>query len=238
MNTEKFKSGLKVCILCGGKGTRLGSLTKNIPKPLIPINGKPILSYIIDHIKNAGIKDVIIASGYKSDKISDYFSSNFNNLDIQIVNSGDVDIIQRIKDMAYLLQGDFILLYGDTVSNVDLNRLIDYHHSHSGKATVTLWPLQSQFGILEVNSKGMISSYEEKPVLDKWINIGYFYFEHSVLSMLNVVDRFDEFIQYLVKNDELNGFKHQGLHITVNTMKELEEAEKNIEKFTFVEGYQ
>ena len=80
MNTEKFKSGLKVCILCGGKGTRLGSLTKNIPKPLIPINGKPILSYIIDHIKNAGIKDVIIASGYKSDKMFDYFSSNFKNI--------------------------------------------------------------------------------------------------------------------------------------------------------------
>ena len=77
MNTKKFKSDLKVCILCGGKGTRLGSLTKNIPKPLIPINGKPIISYIIDHIKNAGIKDVIIASGYKSDKMFDYFSSNF-----------------------------------------------------------------------------------------------------------------------------------------------------------------
>ena len=111
-------------ILCGGKGERLRSITKDIPKPLVKINNKPILHYVIEHLKKFNIRKINIASGYKSSVLKKYFSENNYNASIKIHDSGDVDIIKRIQDILAVVQKDVIVLYGDTISDVDINDLI------------------------------------------------------------------------------------------------------------------
>ena len=218
-------------ILCGGKGKRLRPLTESTPKPLVPIKGKPILSYLLSHIQRSGIKKIVIAAGYKAEKIRDFFDKNHLDLDVTIIESGDVDIVRRIQDCASAIKGDFILFYGDTLANVDLSQLQTFHLSHDFPASITVWPLKSQFGLVEIDSENTVTSFMEKPVLNKWINIGNFYFEHKLLKTTYAFRSYVDFLEHLVSQRMLKSFKHLGVHITVNTLQELEEAETNINEF-------
>ncbi|MCL4457680.1 MAG: sugar phosphate nucleotidyltransferase [Nitrospirae bacterium] len=231
MSFKKIDPNLKVLILCGGKGERLKPLTHKVPKPLIQIKGKPMLNYLISYFETYGLKKFVVAVGYKSEEIAGYFKKNHSNLDIRIVDSGDADIQKRIQDAIQHIPGDFIMCYGDTLANVDLHGLIAFHKRHKRKVSITLYPLQSQFGILDLDGSGKVVSFEEKPTLDKWINIGYFYFSGKSRDDIAQSRSFVNFLQRTVKKNEMFGFKHTGLHITVNTITELQEAEKSITKF-------
>ena len=102
-------------ILCGGKGERLRPITNDVPKPLVEINDKPILHYVIEHLKKYNVRKINIASGYKSKAIKRYLSENNYNTSIKIYDSGDVDIIKRIQNILADVQKDVIVLYGDTI---------------------------------------------------------------------------------------------------------------------------
>lgn len=223
---------LTVVILCGGKGDRLKPLTNTTPKPLVEIKGTPILSHMFNYFESVSIKKYVVAVGYMAEDFRNYFKKKHTNSEVQIVDSGDVDIIQRIKDAAHLIKNDFILCYGDTLADVNLNELAQYHDSHNGDISVTSYPLQSQFGLLELDANGLVTSFKEKPVLDKWINIGYMYISAKCKPELDKYSRFVDFLQAMVQQNRLYSFKHNGIHITVNTLQELQEAEQNIGRFT------
>ena len=149
---------------------------------------------------------------------------------VTIVDSGEVDIIERIRSCAKLIKGDgFLDLYGDTLADINIKQLLQFHSKHNGLATITLWPMRSPFGVMEVGRQGRVESYLEKPILNKWINIGFFYFSSELISKMKSFEKFEAFIEYLVNKQELYAFKHTGKHITVNTLQELNEAEQNIE---------
>ena len=215
-------------LLCGGKGERLRPITNNTPKPLIKINDKPILYYVITHLKKYNINKIHIASGYKSGLIKKHFSDNKYDIDISIYNSGDVDIIKRIQDIVVHVKKDVLVLYGDTISNVDINDLILRHTQSSKEITMTVWPLKIAYGLVEIESDGTVESFAEKPTLDKWINIGYFYINKNYYDLIFDNDIFQSFLQQSASNSSINAYKHHGVHITVNTLSELEEAQKNI----------
>lgn len=219
------KRGLQALLLCGGKGERLRPLTTEMPKPLIPVGGTPILGHIIEHLQKHGIRDLVAAVGYKSGKITEYLQSR-PDVSAAIVDSGDADILKRLLDCAPRIKGDCLVLYGDTLSDVDLDALAAFHRARPEKVTITVWPLRSQFGLLEVAEDGKVLSFKEKPILNKWINIGYFYFEREALSWLSGFTRFEDFLQHLAAGGKINAYRHAGMHITVNTLKELEEAEE------------
>jgi glucose-1-phosphate cytidylyltransferase len=231
MAVDRDVKNLKVLLLCGGKGERLTPLTNGIPKPLIPINGIPILSYLISYLEGYGFRDIIIAAGYKSSKIYEYFECHHKNINIKIVDSGEADIIKRIQDVSDIINGDFIMCYGDTLADVDLHKLIDYHHGHTGILTMTSYPFQSSFGILDIEKSGKVISFMEKPVLDKWINIGYFYFSQECMTYIKNSQSFVDFFHEQITRREMYSYQHQGIHITVNTITELRDAENNIAKF-------
>lgn len=226
-----MKKSVSAVILCGGKGERLRPLTESIPKPLICIKGRPILSYLLDHVRKSGIVDVIIAAGFQAEKIHAFFRDHHRDLAVRIVDSGDVDIIERVKACAPHIAGDFILLYGDTLADVDFNRLQEFHHSHGADATISLYPLASQFGLAELDRDGYVTSFREKPVLDQWINIGNFYYNNTVLAWMKDFSSYARFLEYLGSQRKLKGYKHRGIHITVNTLRELEDAEEKIDEF-------
>ena len=215
-------------ILCGGKGERLRPITDDIPKPLVKINDKPILHYVIAHLTKYNIKKIHIASGYKSNIIEEYFSVNNYDAEINIYDSGDADIIKRILDILVTVQKDVLILYGDTISNVDINELIFIHRKFSKEVTMTVWPLKVSYGVVEIGENETVESFSEKPTLDKWINIGYFYINYSFRDMLFKHNSFESFLLESVNITSINAYKHSGLHITVNTLSELEEAKKNI----------
>src|SRR4051812_43593916 len=98
-----------VLLLCGGKGERLRPLTDSVPKPLIKIRNKPILHYLISHFEKCGFKKFVVATGYKARQIEEYFRENHQNLEIQMVNSGDSDIIKRIQDCKPYLTPNFVM---------------------------------------------------------------------------------------------------------------------------------
>jgi len=224
----KEMENMKVLILCGGKGERLKPLTESIPKPLVEIQGRPILSYLLSHFKSYGFQKFVIAVGYKSEAIVQYFKYNHRNLHIEIVDSGDADIVKRIQDSSRYLSNDFIMAYGDTLADVDLDGLIRFHKDHGGDVSVTCYPLQSQFGVLEISDNGGVTSFVEKPVLDKWINIGYFYFSQRIMGKVKKHNSFLDFLHETIHEGNLYSYKHKGIHITVNTVKELQDAENNI----------
>ena len=221
---------MKVLILCGGKGERLRPLTNNIPKPMITIKDEPILFYIIKHLKTYDLNNFIFATGYKSNIIHEYLDRYNKDLIFETIDSGDVDIIKRIQDASEYIRSDFLVLYGDTISDIDINDLIKNHQSHNQPVTMTVWPLKSQFGLVDIDQNGKVLSFQEKPILDKWINIGYFYFNFEMLESINKYQRFDVFLKDISEKGILNAFRHPGVHITVNTVEELKEAEKSVIK--------
>lgn len=226
-----MKSSVTAVILCGGRGERLWPLTESTPKPLIHLKGRPILSYLLDHLTKFGVTNVVIAAGFQAEKFTEFFQHNHRDLSITIVDSGHVDIIERIKDCGPHLDGDFMVLYGDTLADVNLDELQEFHLSHRGKATITLWPLRSQFGLAQLDEDENVTSFREKPVLDHWINIGSFYYAREVLTWMRDFTSYAEFLQFLGAERKLKGYRHYGVHITVNTLRELEDAADNVHRF-------
>jgi len=228
---NNFYNNTSVVILCGGKGERLRPLTTKMPKPLIKIKDKPILSYLINDIKKFGFKHFIIAVGYKSNQIIKYFKENHKTDNIKIIDSGNVDILTRLIECKNITNNNILLCYGDTLANINFNRYIKFHQNHKGLSSVISYQLRSKFGILDIDKKNLVLSFFEKPLLNHWLNIGYFYFDRKVLNNLKKYKSFEKFIQYLIENSQMYSYKHKGLHITVNSVTELQEAEKNIDDF-------
>jgi glucose-1-phosphate cytidylyltransferase len=216
-------------ILCGGKGERLRPLTHKVPKPLINIKEKPIIKYIIDHLIRSKINRITLAVGYKSDLFEKYLNKIKSNT-IKISNAGDVNILDRIKYAAKDITNDFIVLYGDTITNVNIDKLVRQNYENKTPATVCVWQMKSQFGLFKINDNSMIDYYAEKPMLDYWINIGYFYFRNEMKNEMEKSVDYKNFLEKLTKDKLLSAYKHNGLHITVNTIDELNRAENNIDK--------
>ena len=127
LNFKKQKK-LSVLILCGGKGKRLRPLTKDLPKPLIKIRKKEILGYIIDHLKIYGYNEILIASGYKHKLINKFFSNNYRECKIKVIEtSPNDDIIKRIQSIVSFIKEDLLICYGDTLADIDLKKLYNFH---------------------------------------------------------------------------------------------------------------
>lgn len=222
---------MKVLILCGGKGLRLRPITENIPKPLVTLRGKPLLDHIIEFFAKSGFPDVVLAIGYKGEMIRSYYSGR----KIEYVDSGDAGILQRIKDANGLLSDRFFVAYGDAIADVDLRKLIDAHTRNNALVTITTYRMQSPFGIVESDSTGKIVDFREKPFLDHWINIGFMVFEKRALEYAGT--DLVEFFEKIISLGRLYEYRHHGKHITVNTEKDKENAEKEIGYFhTYVGG--
>ena len=221
---------LKTILLCGGEGTRLHPLTKKIPKPLVKIKNKTIIDHIIEHLYKSGLKDFLICSGYKSNMISHHFSK-YKSIDTKIMNSGKVDILQRILDCKNMIENEFMVCYGDTIADVNIKKLYAFHKSHSGIATICSYQLKQNFGIIKKNEESLVVSFNEKPEYPGSINIGYFIFDKKIFKHIHAVNNWLDLINILIEQKQLFSFEHDGVHITINTLNELASAEKSIDLY-------
>jgi len=237
---------MKVVILAGGFGTRLSEYTERIPKPMVSIGGKPILFHIMRHYAHYGHKDFYIALGYKAEIIKEYFlkldslnpnftlnpsndlvkTRNIKGLDwnVTLVDTGVNSMTGgRLKRIEKLI-GDnpFMLTYGDGLSNIDVNSLIDFHRNNAKMVTVTAVHPVARFGELEIDGV-KVKSFQEKPqVTQGWINGGFFVCEPEFLNTIKddstILER--EPLENIAKKGQLVAFKHEGFWQCMDTKRD------------------
>jgi len=218
--------------LCGGAGQRLRPLTEKVPKPLIKIKNKTIIEYIINHFYKYKIKNIIIATGYKHKLLKQFINKKYKNQKIKVLDTGlKTEIIKRVSKISKYLSDNVVLCYGDTLVDINLNKLIKFYLKDKKKFIVSSYELKSSFGILDMNHKNIVTGFREKPNLGMWFNVGYFVFSNKYLKILKNFKKFENFLFYLAKTKNMKAFKHTGKHVTVNTISELEEAKLQIKKF-------
>lgn len=217
-------------ILAGGKGLRLRPLTTFLPKPMVKIKKKPIISYIINHLLNYNAQNIIVATGFKSNIIKNYIFKNYSKKvsNLRFSNSGNVDIIERIKKVISIIDNDIIIIYGDTISDININNLV----KNKNKLVTAVMKLKINFGLYQLDKQKNIKSFSEKPVLDSFINIGYFCIPRKYFNLIYKFNKYEDFISHISKSKKMKAFLHDGFHVTVNTYSELIDAEKNIHKFS------
>jgi glucose-1-phosphate cytidylyltransferase len=222
---------LHAIVLCGGQGVRLRPLTYDVPKPLVQVRGRPIINFIVEHLKTQGVSNITLAAGYKAEMLVEHFKGS----PVRVVDTGDQDIAGRIRQLDDGSTRDLLVVYGDTLSDVDFAKLLDSHRKASLPATVTVWPLRSSFGLFKLDDASRVTNYEEKPVLRRWINIGYFIFSRGALDLVSSSDTFEQALLQLVATKSLNAYAHRGLHVTVNTRAELDDAETALAEWKSVD---
>jgi glucose-1-phosphate cytidylyltransferase len=200
---------MKVVILAGGLGTRLMEETESRPKPMVEIGGKPILWHIMKLYEHYGFNDFVLCLGYKATQIKEYFFNYYlhnsdltievdnNNIEVHYSNTESFKVtlidtglntntagrIKRIQK--YILDSTFMLTYGDGVSDVNLNKLIEFHRKSGKIATLTSIQMPGRFGNIETNENGIVEKFQEKPQGDGiWINGGFFVLEPEIFKYL------------------------------------------------------
>jgi len=241
---------MKVVILAGGFGTRIRDVADDIPKPMIPIGPYPILWHIMKSYSYFGHTEFIICLGYKGQSIKDFFLNyeaytrdftltlgagggvSYHNIHdevgwkITLTDTGTRSMtgtrVARIKD--YVKGEDFMLTYGDGVSDVDIGKLVEFHKSHGKILTVTGVRPPGRFGEMMSDTNGKILEFNEKPQATAGrINGGYFVASPKIFDYLD--DREDlvfeqEPIHKLVKDEQLVMFEHNGFWQPMDTSRE------------------
>ena len=226
---------MKCVILAGGRGTRISELSKDIPKPMIKVLGKPIIVRIIKHYQKFGIKDFIIATGYKKKIIENYFKQKkIPKIKIHTIDTGLNTMtggrIKRLKK--YLNEETFLLTYGDGLSSVNIKKLIKFHKKNKKIATLTAVRPPARFGAIKIKGN-KIKYFKEKSKLDEgWINGGFFVFDNKIFDYLRGDQTYLERdpLQKISKKGELYAFKHYGFWQCMDTLRDREIMEKELKK--------
>ncbi len=226
-------------LLCGGKGERLRPFTESLPKPLVPLNGRPLLQHLLRYLSLQGVRRFVLCTGYKAEAIARFVEEHPLPPDHSVVcvDSGEASMADRVLDARPHVPGRALICYGDTLANVDLTALAGEHSASGALATVTVYPLRSPYGIVSLRSgSDQVVELEEKPVLPYWINIGFLLCNPEGLDCLQRGTDLVAFLRTLAGRGAGQAHRHQGKHLTVNTEKERSEAEGEIEFFTLLEG--
>lgn len=240
---------MKVVIFAGGKGTRISEESHLKPKPMIEVGGKPILWHIMKHYAHYGHNEFIICLGYKGYVIKEYFLNYFvHNADVTIdLKTNQVEIHNsfsepfkvtlvetgletmtagRLKKVQkYIGNEEFMLTYGDGVSNIDMHHQLEFHRAHNKLVTMSIVQPGSRFGLIELSADDAVESFVEKPKNDgAWINAGFFILKPEVFSYLK--DDADEVmwerqpLEDLAKDGQLSGYKHHGFWKAMDTLRD------------------
>jgi glucose-1-phosphate cytidylyltransferase len=243
---------MKVVLLAGGLGTRISEESHLKPKPMIEIGGRPILWHIMKIYSQYGLNDFIVCCGYKSYVIKEYFANYFLHLSdvtfdlknnkmevhhnesepwkVTLVDTGEDTMtggrIKRVKK--YIGDEDFCLTYGDGLADIDIPKLLEFHKSHGGLATLTAAQPPGRFGALATKGT-VIESFKEKPMGDgNWINGGFFVLNSKVIDLISgdttVWEK--EPLEKLAESKQLHAFQHSGFWQPMDTLRDKNQLEQ------------
>lgn len=243
---------MKVVILAGGLGTRLAEETAVRPKPMVDIGGRPILWHLMNIYAAHGLREFVIACGYRGEVIKEYFhnymihSSDFR-IDLargnrETFNSKAPDWLVHLLDTGVetqtagrlrrlapvLVDGTFMVTYGDGLADVDIGALLAFHRAHGKLATVTAVVPPARFGGLVINDSDQVEVFSEKPSGGEgWINGGFFVFEPKVLEYMtgDDVPLEREPLERLSRDGQLKAFRHFGFWQPMDTIRDRQALE-------------
>lgn len=238
---------MKVLILAGGFGTRLSEETQIRPKPMVEIGGKPILWHIMKIYSHYGFNDFVVLLGYKGYHIKEYFANYFlhqNDVTIDLENNTvqmhknscepwkitliDTGITSntggRVKlAQPYVKDEEFMLTYGDGVSDINIEKLLHFHRGHDNIVTMSAVQPEGRYGIVDIDENENILSFIEKPKGDNvWINGGFFvcrpevfdYIDDAATSFENIT------LKRLADEKKLSSYKHFGFWKCMDTLRD------------------
>ena len=220
---------LDIIFLCGGKGSRLRPYTNKTPKPLLLVNNKPFLYHLIKKVlKINKFENIILAGGYKVQKIREFIKKDFKgNNKIKVINSGDADIIQRIKDSSKFLKNDFMICYGDTYVDLDLKDYIERFNKSKNPALMTGSFYQIKYGTVEFNKKNnLVKKFKEKPIIKSPINLGYFLFHKKLVKQIFQFNSWVKFLETLSKKKKMELFITNKKYFSFDSPVEYNEIKK------------
>jgi glucose-1-phosphate cytidylyltransferase len=214
---------MKIVILAGGLGSRLSEETHKIPKPMIKIGDKPIISHIINHFMKHNFSEVIICSGYKKEVIDNYFK---NEKKIQVVDTGlETQTGARIKNIKKLIGKDenFFMTYGDGLSDINLQKLLRFHKKNNKIATLSAVRPIPRFGHLTIENEKVIQFKEKDALSEGWINGGFFVLNSKVFDYISddqdcIFEK--EPLENLSKDGELMAYKHEEFWHPIDTLRD------------------
>jgi glucose-1-phosphate cytidylyltransferase len=237
---------MKVVILAGGVGNRLGGDTRVGPKPMVEIGGHPLLWHIMTHYARYGFREFVVAVGHMGDQIKSYFAdfriaehdvrfdfangetsvlgeSNGPDWVVDVVDTGQwTDSAGRVRRVGHLLgEGPFMATFGDAVSDVDIEALERFHRRAGKLATLTAVHPTPRFGELRLDVD-RVDSFSEKPLDSSWINGGYLVMEPRVLDYIEGDDASltPDLMQRLAKDEQLAAYRHDGFWQAVDSMRD------------------
>lgn len=214
---------MKTVILCGGDSLRFQNFMLESSKVMAPIGDKPLLWHIMKLYANNGYKDFILCVKDRDADIFKYFEKDIEDWKVQVVRTGDdTNTGGRIKQIEkYITEENFMVTYGDGLSNLSIKELVNYHHKHQKAATLTAVQPKSQYGILNINDDNTILAFEEKPKMKDWINGGFFVFNRSVFELISPDLPLEIGLLYqLASTQNIMAFKHFGFWKSIDTYKE------------------
>jgi glucose-1-phosphate cytidylyltransferase len=236
---------MKVVLLAGGLGTRMREETEYKPKPMVEVGGRPVLWHLMKVFASSGLNEFVVCTGYRGDVIKDYFlnyEARTNDFTVHLGSSSRVEVHGshgddwrvtvadtgshtqtggRVKRVAQYLDGRFMVTYGDGLADVDITKLLAFHVSHGKLATVTTVRPLSRFGVMDIDSSGLVQRFREKPLTDDYVNVGFFVFEQKVLDYLDedcVLEQAP--LERLASEGQLMAYRHEGFWQPMDTFRE------------------
>ncbi len=244
---------MKVVILAGGMGTRLGEETVSKPKPMVEIGGKPILWHIMKTYSAYGFHDFVICCGYKGPMIKDYFI-NYNHYQsdctyltgtqeietvhsrvepwkVTLVNPGlkTMTAGRILRAREYIGEEPFLLTYGDGVADLNIPELLDFHRAHGKIITISTTQPPGRFGALSIDEGGVIRGFKEKARKDQsWVNIGYMVCEPKIYEYLGDGAEMLEAgpFEKLAADEQMAAYPHPGFWSPMDTIHDRDYLEK------------
>jgi len=232
---------MNVVILCGGKGTRIRGVDDRVPKPMITVGDLPIVVHIMQRYAMYGHRRFVLCLGYLGNVVADYFGGSFTDsssevdyvlpdgtkIEVVLANTGEESMTgSRVAQIQGFVDGDFLLTYGDGVSDVAIDRLVQFHESHDCAMTLTAVRPPSRFGEVQVDDTGRATSFNEKPQASSGlISGGFFVCRTSVFDYLRndpslVLEA--EPMREMVKHRALAAYVHPGFWQCMDTYRDWE----------------
>jgi NDP-sugar pyrophosphorylase family protein len=227
-------SVLYALTLVGGLGERLRPFTNNLPKAMVPINGRPIIEYQVRWMRSQGITDVVFLTGYMGDKIEEHFGdgssfgivAHYSNEDTPLGRGG---AIRKGMSIIPSDQNPVLVTNGDNITDLELDVLQARHQETGALATMTLTRYPSQYGVVEVGDGYLVEGFVEKGLLPVWINTGIYLFDREIEPMLpEIGDHEDSTFPALAGMKRLAALPTDALWLTVDSAKDLREASEKL----------
>jgi mannose-1-phosphate guanylyltransferase len=230
-------------ILAGGIGSRLRPFTYSTPKPLLKIQGKPILQYVIENLHKHNLNDIILAVDYKEDKIEDYFSTG-KKFGVNLTyckKTGHIGTGGAIKFCAKDIKNKFIVIFGDNIANYDFTKMLKEHKKNKGIATLALNEVKdvTQFGVVKLKNKRIVK-FVEKPKKEdapsNLINSGAYVLEPKILKYIpeGKCSMEKDCFEKITIKEKIFGFMHKGVWFPTDNFERFFIANKKLDQNRFI----